>query len=151
MQDGQRGVPQDAPQALLQLAGRPVPTELDHQTAGRGVALGGLQLTGDESDGDDTVLLGGVEQPRAGALPSRVVLEAHLREPGERVTHVGLVVDRQPPPSPRVDVGEGAVTKAGALARVETGHLRAAPSGPSPRSAHRGFRAPRPRVPRRAR
>ena len=67
-----------------------------------------LQLAGDEADRHDAVLLRRVQQPVARALPGGLVLEADLVEPGERVPHVRLVVDRQPPPAARVDVGEGA-------------------------------------------
>ena len=52
------------------------------------------QLAGDEPDGQDAVLLRGVQQSLAGALPGVVVLEGDLIEPGERILHVGLVVDR---------------------------------------------------------
>jgi len=121
VQDGERGVSQCPSQPLLELTGRSLPPQLDHQTAGGGVALSGLQLAGDEPDGDDAVLLRGVQQPRARALPRRVVLEADLPEARERVPYVRLVMDGQPSPPARVDVGEGAVAEAGALAGVEAG------------------------------
>src|SRR5207245_373680 len=76
-----------------------------------------LQLARDEPDGHDAVLLRRVQQPRAGALPSGIVLESDLVEPGERIAHVGLVVDRKPPPAPGIDVGEGPVREPGSLAR----------------------------------
>ena len=57
----------------------------------------GLQLTGDEPDRHDPVLLGGVQQPLAGALPGALVLEPDLTEASEGVADMGLVVDRQPP------------------------------------------------------
>ena len=44
-----------------------------------------------------------------GAVASLVAFEVHLVEPCERIAHVGLVVDRQPPPTAGIDVGEGAV------------------------------------------
>src|SRR5207245_10923822 len=72
----------------------------------------------------DAVLLRRVQQPRAGALPSGIVLESDLVEPGERIAHVGLVVDRKPPPAPGLDVGEGPVREPGSLARLATPHTR---------------------------
>ncbi len=82
----------------------------------------GLQLTGDETDRHDPVLLGRVQQPLAGALPGALVLEPDLTEPGEGIADVGLVVDRQPPAAAGVDVGERAVRKVGSLRRIESGH-----------------------------
>ena len=84
----------------------------------------GLQLAFDEPDGHDPVALGRVEQPDAGALPSVLVLELDLTESGEGVAHVGGVVNRQPPLTAGVDVGEGGVRELGAIHRVERGHVR---------------------------
>src|SRR5437762_4550879 len=64
------------------------------RATGRRVMLLRSQLAGDEPDGQDAVLLRGVQQSLAGALPGVVVLEGDLIEPGERILHVGLVVDR---------------------------------------------------------
>jgi hypothetical protein len=81
-----------------------------------------LQLTGDEPDRHDPVLLGRVQQSLAGALSSAFVFEHDLAETSERVPDVGLVVDRQPAPAAGVHVGERAVRKIGSLRRVESGH-----------------------------
>ena len=82
----------------------------------------GLQLAGDEPDRHDLVLLGRLQQPGPGPVPGRLVLERDLAEAGQRVADVGGVVDRQPSPSTRVDVGERPVGQAGALRRTEAGH-----------------------------
>src|SRR6266542_2448676 len=81
------------------------------------------QLAGDEPDGHDAVLLGGVQEPLAGPLPGRVVLERDLVEPGEGVAHVRLVVDGQPSPAERVYVSERAVRQSRPVAVFEPGHL----------------------------
>src|SRR5262249_58457675 len=84
----------------------------------------GLQLARDESDRHDAVLLRRVQQPLAGALAGGIVLEGDLVEPGQRIPHVGLIVDRKSPPAARIDVGEGPVRQAGSLARLEPRHAR---------------------------
>lgn len=122
VQHGQGGVPQGAPQLLLELTGRPDPTQLDHQSTGRGVSPLRFELAGDEPDGHDAVLLGGVQQSLTGALSGCIVLEIDLLESGERVAHVRLVVDGKPPPAARVDVGECAVREARPFAGAEPGH-----------------------------
>src|SRR3989454_977966 len=81
-----------------------------------------VQLAGNEANGYDAVLLGCVQQPLAGALARSIVLKVHLVEPGERIPHVGFVIDGQSPPAARVDVGEGVLRKAGPLAGVKPGH-----------------------------
>ncbi|MEJ7583079.1 MAG: hypothetical protein WKF43_03130 [Acidimicrobiales bacterium] len=53
-----------------------------------------LQLSGDEADGHDLVLLGCVQQSRAGALAGGLVLKRRLAEAGQRVADVGRIVDR---------------------------------------------------------
>src|SRR5207249_4279302 len=93
-----------------------------HETTCRRVSLLCSQLAGDEPDGHDAVLLRRVQQPFAGALPGRIVVEGDLVEPGECIPHVRLVVHRQPPPAARVNVGEGPVGKPGSLLGLETGH-----------------------------
>ena len=98
-------------------------TQLDHEATGRRVSPLRLQLASDEPDGHDAVALRRVQQPLAGALPGGIVLEGDLVEPRECIAHVGLVVDRKPPPAARVDVGEGPVGKAGSLASLETRHV----------------------------
>ena len=133
MKDGEVRVPEDASEALLEFAGCSVPTQLDHQATGRRVSLLLQQLAGNETDGNNAVFLRGVQQPLAGALPCRVVLEGDLIEPGKRVPHVRLVVDRQPPRAARVDVGERAVRQAGPPAGVKPGHAPTIPRGPRAR------------------
>jgi hypothetical protein len=81
-----------------------------------------LQLTGDEPDRHDPVLLGRAQQPLAGTLSGAIVLEVDLAETSEGVPDVGLVVNRQPSPAAGVHVGERAVRKVGSLRRVESGH-----------------------------
>ena len=60
-----------------------------------GCPLGHLELVGDEPDRHDPIPPGCVEQARPGSLPSGVVLEPDLAEPGQGVADVGLVVDRE--------------------------------------------------------
>src|SRR5438552_4389868 len=79
------------------------------------------QLAGEEPDGYNAVLLRGIEQPLAGTLPGRLVLEGHLAKTGERVPHVRLVVNGQPPAAVGVDVGKGASWQAGPVAGPEAG------------------------------
>ena len=122
MQDSQGRIPEDDSQSLFELTGCWVPTQLDHEAPGRRSSPLRLQQAGDEPDGHDAVLLRRVQQPVAGALPGGIVLEGDLVEPGQGIPHVGLVVDRQPPPAARVDVGEGPVGEAGSLAGLETRH-----------------------------
>ena len=122
VQDGEGRIAEDAAQALLELAGCPGPAQLDHEAPGRRVAPLRLQLAGDEADRHDAVLLRRVQEPGARALAGGVVLEADLAEPGERVPDVRLVVDRQPPPAARVDIGEGAGGELGPLAGDQSRH-----------------------------
>ena len=82
------------------------------------------QLAGDEPDRHDPELLGRVQQPLAGALPGALVFEVDPTETSQRVADVRLVVDRQPPPAARVDVGERAVREFRSLRRIELGHER---------------------------
>jgi hypothetical protein len=82
----------------------------------------GSKLAGDEADGHDAVLLGGVQQPFASALTIGVVVESDLVEPGKRVAHVRLVMDGQPSAPARVDIGECAVGELRPLAVPEFGH-----------------------------
>ena len=70
------------------------------------------ELGAHETKGHDAELLGGPEESHPGLVTSRVVLEADAAEAGQRVAHVGLVVDRQHAVAPGVDVGEGAVRQA---------------------------------------
>ena len=81
-----------------------------------------LQLAGNETDGDDAVLLRRVQQPLAGALARTIVLKVDLVEPGKGIPHVSFVIDGQSPPAAGVDVGEGVLRKAGPLAGVKPGH-----------------------------
>ena len=83
----------------------------------------GLQLAGDEPDGDDAETLGGLQQPGAGLLPGRFVLERHLVEAGQRIAHVGGVVDRQAAPPAGIDVGEGGRRQLGAIGGPELWHV----------------------------
>ena len=122
VQDRERRISQNRSQPFLELARSRIATELDDQATGGRVALLGLQLSRDEPDGHDAVLLRRVEQPCASALPRGVVLERHLVEPRERIAHVCPVVHGQPSPALRVDVGEGRVRKAIALLALEPGH-----------------------------
>src|SRR5213594_4132887 len=87
------------------------------------------QLAGEEPDGYNAVLLRGIEQPLAGTLPGRLVLEGHLAKTGERVPHVRLVVNGQPPAAVGVDVGKGAIWQAGPFAGSEAGHASTIPKG----------------------
>ena len=88
----------------------------------------GLQLTGDEPDGDDLELLGGIQQPHSGALACRLVFERDLAEADESVADMRWIVDRQPSLAGGVDVGEGPVGKSGSLLRVEAGHALTIPT-----------------------
>src|SRR5262249_34345844 len=133
VQNGQGWITKNGSQPPLQLAGGGVPSELDHEAAGPGVLLLGLQLARDESDRHDTELLGGVEEPAARLLPRGIRLEDDLTEPGERILHVRLVVDRQPAASARVDVRERSVREARSLFRVEAGHAATIARFPRPR------------------
>jgi hypothetical protein len=80
------------------------------------------ELPIDEPDRHDPELLGGVQQPPAGPVSRRVVLEGHPLEPGQSVAHVSHVVDRQPAPAARVDVGERAVREPGPFASGKLRH-----------------------------
>src|SRR6266545_1917330 len=71
----------------------------------------GAQLAGDESDGEDAMALGRVEQPRTRAVARRLVLEDHLIEAGERVADVALVVDGEAPATLWIDIREVAVAQ----------------------------------------
>ena len=97
----------------------------------------GLQLAGDEPDRDDLELLGRVQQPHAGPLAGRLVFEGDLAEADQRIADVGGVVDRQPSPAMRVDVGERTVGKAGSFLRIEAGHARDDTKGVSHESSDR--------------
>src|SRR2546425_784725 len=116
VQDSEGRIPEDGSQPLFELTGCRVPTQLDHEATGRRSSPLRLQQAGDEPDGHDAVLLRRVQQPVAGALPGGIVLEGDLVEPGQGIPHVGLVVDRQPPPAARVDVGERPIGEAGSRA-----------------------------------
>ena len=48
----------------------------------------GLQLAGDEPNGHDLELLGGIQQPHPGALAGRLVFECDLPEADESVADV---------------------------------------------------------------
>src|SRR2546428_13541204 len=88
-----------------------------------GLASRRLRLAGNETDGDDAVLLRRVQQPLAGALARTIVLKVDLVEPGKGIPHWSFVIDGQSPPAAGVDVGEGGLRKAGPLAGVKTGHV----------------------------
>ena len=83
----------------------------------------GLQLTGDEPDGDDAESLGRLQQPASSEVSRRLVLENDLVEAGESIADVGRVVDRQPSPPTAVDVREGAGGKLGPISRFEPCHV----------------------------
>ena len=93
--------------------------EEEGQLAGRQL---GAELPVDEPDGQDAVTLRGLEQPRAGAIACRLVLEEDAVEARQGVADVGLVVDRQAPPSAAVDVRERAVGQLRAVALSQFGH-----------------------------
>ena len=82
----------------------------------------GLQLTGDEADGHDAEALGRLEQAGASLVPGLFVLEDDLVEAGEGVTDVGGVVDRQPPATMPVDVGERRGRQLGTVGGLEPWH-----------------------------
>ncbi len=94
----------------------------ERREVGRPVAALRSELPRDEPDGNDAVLLCRVQQPPAGVLPGRVVLEPDPFEPAEGGPHVRLVVDRQPSPAIGVDVGERPVGEARPLTSAELGH-----------------------------
>jgi hypothetical protein len=81
-------------------------------TAGRQPKLG-AELAVDEPDRHDPVALGGLEEPRPRSIPRALVVEHDPVEASQRVADVGLVVDREKPPSVRTDVGERAVGQPG--------------------------------------
>ena len=122
MQDGEGRITQDGPEPLLELAGGGIAPQLDHETTGRRIASLRLQLAGDEPDGHDAVFLRRVQQALAGALPSGVVLEVDLAEPGQRIADVGLVVNGQASTAARVDVRKRPVRKARSLFAPEASH-----------------------------
>src|SRR5262249_26464454 len=95
VQNRERWITKDRSQPALQLARCRVPPELDHEATGPGVPLLGFQLASDESDRHDAEFLRRVEQPAARLLPGGIRLENNLAEPGERILHVCLIVDRQ--------------------------------------------------------
>ena len=66
-----------------------------------------------------------------GAFAGRFVFELDLAESGERVSDVGLVVDREPASAARIDVRERAVREIGALRCIEFGHRANASEGAS--------------------
>ena len=94
VQHSEGRIAQDRSQSLLELAGCRVPTQLDHEATGRRVSPLRPQLARDEPDRHDAVFLRRVQQPFAGALARGIGLEGDLVEPGERIAHVRLVVDR---------------------------------------------------------
>jgi hypothetical protein len=94
----------------------------ERREVGRPVAALRSELPRDEPDGNEAVLLRRVQQPPASFLPRRIVLEPDPFEPAERVPHVRLVVDRQPPPTIGVDVGERPIGEARPLTSAELGH-----------------------------
>jgi hypothetical protein len=116
----------------------------ERREVGRPVAALRPELPRDEPDGNDAVLLRRVQQPPAGALPGRVVLEPDPFEPAERGPHVRLVVDRQASPAVGVDVGERPVREARPLTSAELGHgdedTRSRRRGPRERQPDRGSR-----------
>jgi hypothetical protein len=83
-----------------------------------------FQLRADEADGHDPVLLSCPKEPVARPVPGAVVLERHLAEPRERIPDVRGVVDRQPTPAVRIDVGKRAVRKLRTFLRAERWHAR---------------------------
>ena len=138
------GAPQDRPHLVDQLAvallevlderGRALDVGHQHRdetgreldSFGRGprpsqLALG-AQLAVDEPDGHDPVLLRRVQQPLAGPLAGRLVLEVDLVEPGERVADVRLVVDREAPAAGRIDQRKRAVRQLRPLGGIESRH-----------------------------
>lgn len=78
-----------------------------------------LQLSADEADGHDPMLLGSSQQPATCPVPRALVLERHLVEPRERISDVRGVVDRQTTSATRIDVCKGAVGELRALLRAE--------------------------------
>jgi len=80
------------------------------------------ELSCDEADRHDAVLLRRPQQPGARPDAGVLVLEAHLVEARQRIPDMGLVVDRQAPAAPGVDVGEGAVRQLRARLRAKRGH-----------------------------
>jgi hypothetical protein len=81
------------------------------------------ELAPDESEGHDPVLLGRLQEAHPRSVATRVVLEADATEPGKGVADVGLVVDREDPPTLGVDVGEGPVRQACTFLRAERWHV----------------------------
>ena len=110
-----------------------------------------LQLRADEPDRDDPELLRCSEQPRAGPVTSGIVLEHDPVEPGKRIPNVRLVVDRQQPPTLRIDIRKRAVRQLRALVGPESCHpfddrcavstFRLARGGLTPVHSRPGFRA----------
>jgi hypothetical protein len=68
-----------------------------------------LQLSADEADRHDPVLLRRPQQPAARPVPRVFVLERHLIEPREGIPNVRRVVDRQTTSAARIDVRKGVV------------------------------------------
>ncbi len=91
-----------------------------HCAGGQGALALAAELAVHEADRHDPVLLGGLQEPPPGAIAGIVVLELHLVESGQGVANVRFVVDRQPPPTPGIDVGEGAVAQRPALPGAES-------------------------------
>jgi signal transduction histidine kinase len=77
------------------------------------------QLSVEEADRDDAVLLRRPQQALARTLASGFVRESGLVEARQGVTHVRFVVDRQAPASLRINVREGTVGETGADAGRE--------------------------------
>lgn len=69
------------------------------------------QLRVDETERNDSVLLRRRQQALAGAPTSRFGFERHLTEAGERVPHVGRIVNGESTLSLGVDIGERTVGK----------------------------------------
>src|SRR5215475_7121038 len=117
------GVSEGGAQSPLEFARRAYAPELDDESPRRGLTRLGLELPRDEADGHDAVLLGGGQELGPRPLPRRLVLEGDLVEARQRVAHVRLVVDGQPSPSSRIDVGEGAIGQPRTLLGVELAHV----------------------------
>ena len=78
-----------------------------------------LQLAGEKTNWYDAFTAGGAQQAQAGCVSGGVVLEVHPAEAGECVANMCRVVDGQPAPAGRIDVGERPIRKSGALAGSE--------------------------------
>ncbi len=81
-----------------------------------------MQLAGDEPDGDDLAAFRGVEQPEPCTVASGLIVEGDLAEAGQRVANVRRIVDRQPSPAMRIDIGERPIREIGPFLRIEASH-----------------------------